>query len=110
LLKKNLVKLTSPLIRKELVTSYLRRLYRLRFYEEDEIKGYRTLPEVKPEDIITILDPTILKSINEHSYYDVGSYIIFSNEDYKTVFKNKVFGIYQKEHNLTNKFSIMIRK
>jgi hypothetical protein len=109
LLKKNLLKLASPLVRKELVTSYLRRLYRLRFYEDEEIKSYKQLPEVKPEDIITFLDPTILKSINEHSYYDVGSYIIFSNEDYATVFKNKAFGIYQREHAVTDKFSIMIR-
>lgn len=46
--------------------------------------------------MITFLDPTILKSISEHTFYDVGSYIIFSNEDYKTVFKNKMFGIYNK--------------
>lgn len=60
--------------------------------------------------MITFIDPTILKAIHEHTYYDVGSYIIFSNEDYKTVFKNRVFGIYQKEFEYTNKFSIMIRK
>lgn len=33
LLKKNLVKIASPLIRRELIASYLRRLFRLRFYE-----------------------------------------------------------------------------
>lgn len=33
LLKKNLKKIQSPLVRKELVSSYLRRLFRLRFYE-----------------------------------------------------------------------------
>ena len=32
LLKRNLAKLESPLMRRELVTAYLRRLYRLRFY------------------------------------------------------------------------------
>jgi hypothetical protein len=85
-------------------------LFRLRFYEEDEIKSYKQLPDVKPEDVITFIDPTILKGISEHTYYDVGSYIIFSNEDYKTVFKNKMFGIYSKEFEYTNKFSIMIRK
>lgn len=110
LLKKNLLKIESPLIRKELVTSYLRRLFRLRFYEEDEIKSYKQLPDVKPEDVLTFIDPTILKNINEHTYYDVGSYIIFSNEDYKTVFKNKMYGIYNREFEYTNKFSIMIRK
>lgn len=79
LLKKNLLKIESPLIRKELVASYLRRLFRLRFYEEDEAKSYKQLPDVKPEEVITFLDPTILKPISEHTYYDVGSYIIFSN-------------------------------
>jgi len=57
-----------------------------------------------------IINPTILKSINEHSYYDVGSYIIFSNEDFRTVFKNKAFGIFEREYEVTEKFSIMIRK
>lgn len=110
LLKKNLLKIESPLIRKELVTAYLRRLYRLRLYEEEEIKSYKVLPDVKPEDIITFQDPTILKGINEHSYYDVGSYILFSNEDHRTVFKNKSFGVQEKEYEITGKFSIMVRK
>ncbi len=110
LLKKNINKIESPLIRKELITSYLRRLYRLRFYEEDEMKSYRTIPEAKPEDIITFLDPTSLKNINEHTYYDVGSYTLFSDEDFRTVFKNKCFGIYEKEYEVTKKFSMMIRK
>ena len=60
--------------------------------------------------MITFIDPTILKPIGDHTYYDVGSYIIFSNEDYKTVFKNKMFGIYNREFDYTNKFSIMVRK
>lgn len=68
------------------------------------------LPEVKPEDIITFTDPTILKTINEHSYYDVGSFILFSNEDFKSVFKNKAFGIFDKSFQKTGKCSIMIRK
>jgi hypothetical protein len=61
------------------VTSYLRRLYRLRFYEEDEIKSYKVLPDTAQEEEILITNPTILKTINEHTYYDVGSYIIFSD-------------------------------
>ncbi len=65
---------------------------------------------MKPEEEITFLDPTILKPIGEHTYYDVGSYIIFSNEDYRTLFKNKPFGIFNLEFEYTNKFSIMIRK
>jgi hypothetical protein len=40
----------------------------------------------------------------------VGSYVLFSNEDYRTVFKNKAYGIHEKEHELTDKFSIMMRK
>lgn len=35
LLKRNLAKIESASIRKELVNSYLRRLYRLRFYEDE---------------------------------------------------------------------------
>lgn len=62
------------------------------------------------EDIINFTDPTILKPINEQSYYDVGSYTLFSGEDQRTVFKNKTFGIYSKELEHTGKFCIMIRK
>jgi len=62
------------------------------------------------EDIITFTDPTILKPISEHSYYDVGSYTLFSSEDQKAVFKNKPFGIYSKELDHTEKFCVMIRK
>jgi len=43
------------------VTAYLRRLYRLRFYEDEEIKSYRVLQDVKPEEIVAFQDPTILK-------------------------------------------------
>lgn len=62
------------------------------------------------EDIITFTDPTILKPINEQSYYDVASYTLFSSEDHKAVFKNKPFGIYSKELEHTEKFCVMIRK
>lgn len=43
---------------------------------------------------MVIINPSILKGINEHTEYDVGSYITFSNEDFRTVFKNKAFGIF----------------
>jgi len=59
--------------------------------------------------VISFQDPTILKDINEHSYYDVASYILFSDKDFRRVFPTRAFGIYEKEFEMTKKFSIMVR-
>lgn len=44
-----------------------------------------------------ILDPTILKTIDEHSEYDVGSFALFRNDDFKKIFKHSAFGNYDKK-------------
>lgn len=60
---------------------------------------------------MTIPDPTIFKEITKHSVYDIGSYTVFSNDDYKKVFKHGSFGNYnQNEYESTKKFGIQIRK
>lgn len=60
---------------------------------------------------MTIPDPSIFKEINKHSIYDIGSYVVFSNDDYKKVFKHGSFGNYSKnEYENTKKFGIQIRK
>lgn len=60
---------------------------------------------------MTLPDPTIFKDINAHSIYDIGSYVVFSNDDYNRVFKHGCFGNYsQREYEETNKFGIQIRK
>lgn len=60
---------------------------------------------------MTLPDPSIFKEINQHSIYDIGSYIVFSNDDYKKVFKHGSFGNYdQGEYKYVNKFGIQIRK
>jgi hypothetical protein len=60
---------------------------------------------------MTIPDPTIFKDISKHSIYDIGSYVVFSNDDYKKVFKHGSFGNYlKKEFEETKKFGIQIRK
>jgi hypothetical protein len=83
-------------VRKELVNSYLRRLFRLRQYEKDEIESYKNMQEIDQEPVMTLPDPSIFKEINKHSIYDIGSYIVFSNDDYKKVFKHGMFGNYDK--------------
>jgi hypothetical protein len=83
-------------VRKELVNSYLRRLFRLRQYENDEIESYKNMQEIDQEPVMTLPDPSIFKEINKHSIYDIGSYIVFSNDDYKKVFKHGMFGNYDK--------------
>ncbi len=83
-------------MRKELVNSYLRRLFRLRQYEKDEIESYKNMQEIDQEPVMTLPDPSIFKEINKHSIYDIGSYIVFSNDDYKKVFKHGMFGNYDK--------------
>lgn len=45
---------------------------------------------------MTIIDPTIFKDISHHSIYDIGSYVVFSNDDYKKVFKHGGYGNYHK--------------
>lgn len=58
-----------------------------------------------------ILDPTILKTIDEHSEYDVGSYALFRNDDFKKMFKHGAYGNYDKnEWAQTQKFAIQIRR
>ena len=60
---------------------------------------------------MTLPDPSIFKEINQHSIYNIGSYIVFSNEDYKKVFKHGSFGNYdKKEYQHSKKFGIQIRK
>lgn len=60
---------------------------------------------------MTIPDPTIFKEINKHSVYDIGNYTVFSNDDYKKVFKHGSYGNYDKnEFDVTKKFGIQIRK
>lgn len=60
---------------------------------------------------MTIPDPTIFKEINKHSIYDIGSYAVFSNDDYKKVFKHGSFGNFDSnEYKSTKKFGIQIRK
>ena len=41
LLKKNLSKIKAVSVRKELVNAYMRRLFRLRTYEKEELKSYK---------------------------------------------------------------------
>ncbi len=60
---------------------------------------------------MTLPDPSIFKEMNKHSIYDIGSYVVFSNDDYKKIFKHGMFGNYQEnEYKLTQKFGIQIRK
>ena len=60
---------------------------------------------------MTLPDPSIFKEINQHSVYDIGSYMVFSNDDYKKVFKHGAFGNYDaNEYKSTKKFGIQIRK
>jgi hypothetical protein len=45
---------------------------------------------------MTLPDPSIFKEIHQHSVYDIGSYMVFSNDDYKKVFKHGSFGNYDE--------------
>lgn len=67
MLKKTLSKVKEPPLRKELINAYLRRLFRLRAYEKEEIKHFKTLDSPEPDQISTIIDPTIFKPVNEHN-------------------------------------------
>ncbi len=66
---------------------------------------------MEPEAISNIVDPTIIKGINEHTEYDVGFYCLYTEDDMKKVFKHGCFGLYtDQEWGCTNKFSIQIRE
>ena len=54
------------------------------------------MSNVEAEPVTILTDPTILKRINEHTEYDIGSYILFNNEDYNKVFRAGSFGNYGK--------------
>ena len=90
----------------------MRRLYRLRTYEKEELKSYKK-PKKEPNEneVDTKIDPTILKHINEHNEYDVGSFALFTEKDMDTVFKHGSFGSYsEEEYGSTKKFGIQIRE
>ena len=52
---------------------------------------------VEPEAIANIIDPSIVKPIIEHIYYDVGSFCLYSESDMEKVFKHGSFGRYTDE-------------
>jgi hypothetical protein len=54
------------------------------------------MQEIDQEPVMTLPDPSIFKEMNKHSIYDIGSYIVFSNDDYKKVFKHGMFGNYDQ--------------
>ena len=58
------------------------------------MKNYKELSAVDPDILGTLIDPTILKQVNEHNEYDVGSYCLYSEADMKKVFKHGAFGRY----------------
>lgn len=66
----------------------------MRAYEKAEIKNYKAIVDNSPEVQASIIDPTIVKNINEHTEYDVGFYCLFSSEDMKRAFKHHCFGQY----------------
>ena len=75
------------------------------------MKSYKELAAVDPELIATIIDPTILKPVNEHNEYDVGSYCLYNESDMDKVFKHGSFGRYtDTEFAATRKFGIQIRQ
>lgn len=81
MLKRKLERTNDKAQRRELIDAYLRRLMRLRYYDEEEIKSYK---RPRPTEIFENTpppDPSTLKPLNEHTLYDVGSYMNFLPED-----------------------------
>ena len=64
-----------------------------------------------PEQIATLIDPTIFKPVNEHSEYDVGQYCRYTEADMDKVFKHGSFGRYSdQEFGGTRVCGIQIRE
>ena len=43
-------------------------------------KNSKNLTDVEPEAISNIVDPTIIKKVNEHTEYDIGFYCLYSED------------------------------
>ena len=54
------------------------------------------MQDIDQEPVMTLSDPSIFKEISKHNNYDIGSCIVFSNDDYKKVFKHGMFGNYDQ--------------
>ena len=74
------------------------------------MKSYKKFKPLDSQETSQIIDPSTLKDINDHTFYDIGWYINFLQEDMERYFKHECFGNYSlKEYFATKKFGVQIR-
>lgn len=90
------MKISNNTVRQELITAYIRRLFRLQIYQQDLIKDFRNIRPIHVGKPAVIEDPVTIKEMNEYSSYDQGRYALFTEDDMYKVFKNSCFGNFDK--------------